>query len=279
MVNIMDQLVEIKKIILDEIFRFLKEEYEKNEIIDYNKIDLQNEYDKLNNLLFDNKLPKIPLKWAKTKRKLGYVKVKYHNFSIKGLTLYISTFYKITYQQFLDTLAHEMIHIYQIYVSDDPYRMLHNMFYDPHGQDFVEQANRINNMGLGFHITKTNEETLSVSNAIKKDLIAIIFDLDGQYYLSVTTPKTFNEDLDVIIRIMNHAIDRGKYNRIEINAIETQNPELLKYPIKRSYKRAVAYTKINNDFLEELLNDKIIKTITLEKGKKPVISEETMIIS
>jgi hypothetical protein len=59
----------IVSIIKEEISGFLNEkEYASEDIINPREINLQEEYDKLNNLLFGGSLSKVPLKWDTSKR-------------------------------------------------------------------------------------------------------------------------------------------------------------------------------------------------------------------
>lgn len=61
-------------IIKEEISRFLNEkEYVDEDIINPRDINLQEEYDKLNKLLFGDSLGRVPLKWDNSKVHLGVV--------------------------------------------------------------------------------------------------------------------------------------------------------------------------------------------------------------
>ena len=64
---------EIKKIISEELDELITE-YGNEEIINPETIDLQQEYDELNQKIFDNELPRIPLVWSRRKGALGHVK-------------------------------------------------------------------------------------------------------------------------------------------------------------------------------------------------------------
>ena len=67
------------------------------ESFDVNSIDMQKDFDSLNAKMFDGKLKIVPLRWMRTKDKLGVMayddagKIKYVG---------ISDFYKITRQQY-----------------------------------------------------------------------------------------------------------------------------------------------------------------------------------
>ena len=99
-------------------------QHERNEIVNYDNIDLRYEYEKLNEQLFDGKLSVPTIGWNKRKGVHGMVKVRNTMvgrdlitgqlvYKRKVVGLWMSVFYKQPYHVFLDTLAHEMIHIYQ----------------------------------------------------------------------------------------------------------------------------------------------------------------------
>lgn len=60
---------ELNKLIINEIT-----EYRDDDIVTANEIDLQHEYNKFNQQLFDGVLPRVPLKWDNSKRRLGVVR-------------------------------------------------------------------------------------------------------------------------------------------------------------------------------------------------------------
>lgn len=269
--------MKINDIIQEEIETFfISEDQSDDEIIDFDNINLQQEFNKLNNQLFDNEVPDVPLKWSKRKTALGHVKIQVNRVTrvILNMELWMSTFFAVTYRQFLNVMAHEMIHVY---LNTENIANAYN----PHGREFMREADRINGMGLGFNITKTNGEDLAISDKTKlnvKPLIAIIYDFDGQYNVGVTTPNVYQRDFDRLVKILQSAVNRGKYNRIELNVIETKNPQLLKYTIQRSFQRSVGHAPISDKLLEELLDDNIIKTVTLEKNKDQMIAEEAIYV-
>lgn len=258
---------EINKLFVNEI-----KEYNDNEIIANNEIDLQHEYNKSNQQLFGNELPKVPLKWSNRKTSLGHIRVFRNRLTGEYRIDYlaISGFYKTSYHLFKNTLAHEMIHIKTCVTGKRDWG-------GAHGFVFLKEAARINNMGLGYKITIANSEEIDVSDDVKqnmKTLIGIILNLDGNYYLSVTTPNVFNAEFDSVINLFERIVNQGKYNSIELTAVETKNPLLVTYRQTRSYKRTFKYRKLSDDLLEQLLDDKIIKNIRLKKGTPPIISED-----
>ena len=259
-------------IINEEVGGFLTE-YADEDIIDTKNINLQQEYDRLNQQLFGDALPKIPLQWSNRKTSLGHVNSIRNRYTgeAKIRHLALTAFYKTPYRVFKDTLAHEMIHVKQISSGER----------GSHGWSFIREANRINGMGLGYHITETNTEKLDMSDRTKanmagkgKTLIAMIFDIDGKYYLNVTTPNVYQAESDFIFNLMERLVNRGKYGSIEVTVVESQNPALLTYRISRSFKRGYTYSPLNDELLEQLLNEKIIKSIKIKRGVPMQVSED-----
>jgi hypothetical protein len=254
----------LKSLIQEEVLKFINEapDHADDEIVGRENINLQHEYDKLNQLLFEGKLPRVVLVWDSSKRRLGVVKSlrKRLTGEVKIESLGMSTYYKIPYRKFKDTLAHEMIHVWQIVT-------VHTA---GHGWDFHREARRINGMGLGFNITEKNSEELSVSDqgaTNTKELIAIIQEINGEYFLSVTTPKVYETDFNAVVNFYHRGVDGGRFRNVVITVIQSHNPNLLGKRILRSMTRSFSYSLLSDNLLEELLNDKIIKTVNFKRGE------------
>jgi len=262
-------------IINEEVDSLLKEiEYGVEDFINVKDINLQNEYDKLNQQLFNNELPKVSLIWDNRKTVLGHVRSLYHRTTgeqiIKHLAM--SAFFKTTYNQFKNTLAHEMIHV-EIISSHK------RDFGSSHGFHFMYEANRINNMGLGFHITEKNTEDIGMSDhalarASVKTLIAMILEIDGKYYLNVSTPALFQTEGDIVFNLFEKLVNKRKYGSVEITVVESRNPELNGERISRSFKRGITYRILSDKLLEQLLNEKIIKSVKIKRDVPMEVSED-----
>jgi len=263
--------MKINNIINEELDKILQEsEYQPEDVINPENISLYNEYNELNQQLFNNDLPKINLLWGNRKTSLGHVSAMIHRITreaeIKNLT--ISKFFKITYQIFKDTLAHEMIHIKLINSRE------HNRN-DAHGRPFLREARRINDMGLGFNISISNEDHFKIrGNGKTKTVIAIMLNIDNKEYFLVTTPKTFAADGAQLFRIFAGSVHRGRYRNIDITAVESNNPELLGYTISRSFKRGVRYSPLPDELRNELLQDRVIKKISFPSDNNEIDESE-----
>jgi len=263
--------MDIKSIIKEEVNKFINEvhDYGDDEIINNNEIDLQHEYDKLNQQLFNNELPRVPLKWGDRKRALGHVKSMFNKITgeIKIMNLVMSGFYAMPYHIFKNTLAHEMIHVKQLNGGER----------GSHGYSFMKEADRINNMGLGYDITQFNTDELKVSNKTRENarqMIGIILDIDGKYFLAVTTPSTYNIESDNLFNLFEKLVKVRRYNSVEITIVETTNSELLKFPIQRNFRRSISYGKLSDELFNQLLDDKIIKTVKIGQTATKQMSEE-----
>lgn len=261
------------KALINEEFDKLLNELENQDIVDINKIDIQAEYDKLNQLLYGGKLPKLPLIF--NSKRHGYARVTgLYNRATREVTLKnleVSNQYKFTYKQFRDILAHEMIHVYQMGVRKEK---------GGHGWDFHSEARRINGMGLGLNITERNGEDIPASDLAKskfnKKLIAIIFNKDGEYVLTVTTPGVYEREKDQVFGIFERAVNRGQYRSVEITVVETSNPEIAGFPVARTFARKISQIKLPDRLLELLLNDNIIKEVKIKQGMPLQVSEEAV---
>ena len=235
-------------------------EHQDDEMIDFNEISLQQEYDKLNALLFNNELKTVPMKWNNRRTAGGAVRA-FRNSAwddIRIRELAISKFLEIPYKLFKDVLAHEMIHVK--FLQDGNFK-------EGHGYGFQAEMHRINNMGLGFNIT-TKMENTDVFNVSKhmqtnqKELIAILTNTNkDKNRLTVTTPSVWDRDGHVLETFYKKLVRIGKYSEMESTVIKTNNPRLIRYPKKRTFARGVSYSIIDDDFAKELLEDgDIIKT-------------------
>ena len=242
---------ELRKLIREMI---LMEAYEHtdDEVVTFEKIDLEYEFEKLNKLLFNGELQIVPLKWSVSKGKHGFVGYMRNRLTgqpekITGLSM--SKFFKIPYKMFKDTLAHEMIHVKNL--QDDMKTNRPHYRSDAHGRDFMREASRIGAMGLGFNITVTGEGSFEVSDDIKgKDLYFAVLTLDGYKggtHILVMTPKVFENDRSDLESLFNRLIARGKYRGVTFEYYKTNSPYFAQFSAQRSLKGSVTYSKSKDE--------------------------------
>lgn len=227
-----------------QLYKLIREarEHTNDEIVDFNEISLQHEFDKLNELLFSNELYPIEMEWNKRKAAHGVVKAQKDRrtgqITIKSLG--ISKFLAITYKHFKDVLAHEMIHVY----------WLQKHVNAGHDYRFLQQMERINNMGLGFNVTVTADSSqFELSNDVKakqKELVVFINQVDNEKdkRVSVFGYKLFKDDGETVSRIYNNLTKTGKYNLITGEFYLSTNPELQRHRIQRSFGSSISYENV-----------------------------------
>ena len=267
----------LKSLIQEEVGKFLSEapDHADNDFVDRSNIDLQHEYDKINQQLFDSALPKVPLKWDNRKTMGGHVNgTIYRNRDGERIVinyLSVSLFHKTTYEQFKNILVHEMIHIKQMAIMKQR---------GSHKWDFHAEMRRINNMGLGYHVTERVEDQKPVSDDIlsrrsARSFIAIVYNLDGRYQISVTSLNVYNAEFQDIVRTFQNIVNyTGKYRSVEITVIESRNLKLIQFPLLRSFKKKITHSPLSDEILGELLEEKIIKEVKIKKGVPAEISED-----
>ena len=106
--------------------------------VDFKKVDLKADFDMINDLMFDGKLKPVKLRIMSTKNVVGLL--SFEGFAeIDGKTskilcskvkdIGISDFYDMERQEYLNVLAHEMIHLWMVQNNLDEK--------DPHGPIFM----------------------------------------------------------------------------------------------------------------------------------------------
>lgn len=118
------------------------------EFISQQNTDLNKVYNKLNNIIYNGKLPDINLMWADNPEICAKTMVDGNEndpstWQIKGIQF--STSHPITHKDLLAIMAHEMIHVNRVTkgIRDPEHK---------HNQEFNMEVQKINNMNLGFQI-------------------------------------------------------------------------------------------------------------------------------
>jgi len=211
-----------------------------DEIVDFNEIDLQREFTKLNKLLFNDSLYPVEMLWNTHKAAHGVVKATRNRLTgeIKIKSLGMSRFYEIKYKDFKDTLAHEMIHVYWLQKEINCH----------HDWRFIQQMNRINSMGLGFNVSvKKDSSNLGISNEIsekKVQYVICIINMDGADFLATMTNNAYQNEASLIGNIFKYAVKKGKYKKITGMFYKSSDPLLRKEKIQRTFKSSISYSKL-----------------------------------
>jgi hypothetical protein len=249
-------------------------EHTDDEIVDYNEINLQHEYDRLNSLLFDGNLQPVTMLWNKRKGAHGTVKGTRNKITgkITLKSLSMSQFLKVPYKFFKDVLAHEMIHVFWMQRDVN----------DKHGELFIREMNRINSMGLGFNVSvRSDSSEVSKfeisSSAIKQglELVCLLMDTDkNKNMLSVMKYDAYKRESYRIMGIYNFLVNKKpKYKFANGEFFLSTNPKLQGMQIQRSF-RSVSYNTIDESLANELKqNSKFLSKFEINRSSnEPQIS-------
>lgn len=229
-------------------------EHTDDEIVDFNEIDLQQEFSKLNKLLFNNELQAVTMLWNTRKVAHGVVKATRNRVSgeIKIVSLSMSQFLKIPYKFFKDVLAHEMIHVYWLQKGQ---------FKAQHGPLFQQEMRRINSLGHGFNVTvRGDSSNFELSQEAIKQGLELVFTIistnrQREKMLSVMTYQTYKKEAKLISKLYQNLCKSGKYQQVHGEFFKSTNPLLQKHKIQRSFGRSISYSNIDEQKYEELKKD------------------------
>lgn len=258
----MEQLRNIIRQKLKNIL-FERKQHTDDEIVQFDEIDLQVEFNILNNLLFNGTLKPIPMVWKNTKSKGGSVNYSYDSLTKEIIFKYLamSKFLEIPYKTFKDILAHEMIHVK--FVQEGDVR-------EGHGWKFQREMNRINNLGFGFNVSLKMEDSSSFNVPAHvadkmKELVAVILDSNqGKNMLTIMSIELFNSEWSLVEGLFNRLIKAGKYKWLKGVAIKSKNPILMKYTKKRTLSKGYSWVTVDDETILKLIDTgTVIKEINL----------------
>jgi hypothetical protein len=224
---------------------------------------LEKEFDRLNKEVFRGVLVRnFPLIWNKSKKVMGMVRYVTDRLTNKpkGITKFeISNFYEMTEDQFLDTMVHEMIHVYIVQYAKVNEKGHGRLFHK-----LMDQANKI-----GYHIAVTEEISNVVVDKDKKVkplYIPVIFVKDAHgRNIKTLFALVRNLDTDTDLKVFN---TRLKYNfnmsYYSLNIYKVTNPELYKHHISNNLMTVRSFFTMTGNIYKEFI----------EKAK-PVIPEIT----
>jgi hypothetical protein len=244
----------IKTLLRESTLHLINEgrEHTDDEIVDFNEIDLQQEYNKLNQLLFNGNLQPVTMLWNKRKGAHGVVKGTRSRstgkITLKSLSM--SQFLKVPYRFFKDVLAHEMIHVFWMQQDVNA----------KHGPLFVQQMNRINSMGLGFNVSVRSDSSETSKFEMSQDVIKqgmeLVFllmktDKDNNMF-SVMKYDAYKSQGYRIIGIYDYLVNKKpKYRFAEGEFFLSTNPRLQGSKIQRSFG-SISYSRIDDAIANEL---------------------------
>lgn len=223
---------------------------------DHKTTDMQADYDMLNDKLFDGKLQKVTLRWMRTKYKLGVMA-----YNDKGEIEYvgISNMYALTRQQYLNVLAHEMIHVYM-----EQNGMIEK---DPHGPKFMSILDDLNQKNPDFQIAKSeNAADFNVAdNAPAKTYGVIIIDDDGELSLIAVQESVISNEkaIDEFINGLKGQAEHGVFMRsksVTVSIYRSNHPDIPKFKIKKSLSlRSMELYVVYENMASEIRMDELIR--------------------
>lgn len=233
--------------------------YGDDEVIDFDDVNLVDEFNKLNKLLFGGKIKPILVKWGFDRNLIGsiYYKKDGNKFIISSLRM--SKFYNLTYGQFKNTLAHEMIHAYLFQRNID----------HDHDEPFLKEMMRINGMGLGFRITTSEEvETYpEISSHVKgRELVYLTFNLRGFNHIVVMSPDTYKVSYKLLARAYKNMGEEG--NEFAGSFWLSNNVLLRSFRVQKIKGDTIKVDSIDDDMLSKLMADSKKLSEFVTDGKK-----------
>jgi hypothetical protein len=213
-----------------------------NKFVNSKTFDLQKWYDKINKHFWNGKLPKVELRWNNAKTELGVLKWDDESKKIDHLGL--SDEFKLTQEELLSVLAHEMIHVWQVA----------NNKTDGHGKNFINEMERINKKSKwGIKVLpKQPMEHLKMSNPdLKSDFgFILIKNKKDDFDIAIYDPKkTDHKNLLSIIKQ-----NLKKNSKVDVEVRLTQNGLVKKYK-KESTNSSLNSYKIDELTFNTLMND------------------------
>ncbi len=240
---------------------FLNENNSDN-YIDFSTTNLEEDFKLLNSKLFGNQLETVPLKWMKSKNKLGVMRTntkwevsrsgrkKKIEEEIVGVG--ISTFYKLTRQQYLDVLAHEMIHVWisQMNIKDNK----------DHGRRFISMMYDINRRFDSFNVKPSEDSSYYAVNTPDdkvKEMGVLLFETNKDNFMLVTSEKAIEDRvaLDEFIEKTKKRITSGailyEYNSIQCTAYKVKIKAITTFKYMRDFN-SKTFTIVSLEDLPEL---------------------------
>lgn len=213
-----------------------------NTFVNYKSFDMENWYGKLNKHFFNGKLPLVPLRWNQSKTALGSVNWEENSKNISYLAL--SRNYKLTQEELLSVLAHEMIHVWQI----------QNNKTDSHGKSFVKKMDEMNKNSkwdIRILTTQPMDHLKSNNPDLNTDYgFILIKNKKKDFDIAVYNPK--NTKYENILTIIQQNIKKG--NSVDVEVRLTTNGVVKKYE-KESSNSTLATYKIDEVTFNTLMSD------------------------
>ena len=235
---------------------------------------IKKNYDVFNERYFDGVLPKnLEFKVSKSKHTWGYAQYRYDCSAntITPLSITISNYYDSPESVKLNTLIHEMIHIYDYVLNPNHYisngRRVGRR-YNAHGYWFLNQCERFKKYGFDINPKVTSDEhkvsTLSESTQKKRlkcieDAIVVVIRGEKNNWMIKTNKRCFPELKDTICNI-RWGTTLGTIKDVRCYSINDE-----KFASMRSQAKHARGWKLNNEQLMKKLES--LKATEIQIGR------------
>jgi len=212
----------------------------KNSFVDFKNFNLQSWYDKINTQYFGGKLKKVELRWTQSKTELGVV--KYDKKSSKIEYLGVSRQFKLTKEETLSVLAHEMIHVWEVQYKKSA----------GHAKQFTDKAAEVNKKSKwGIQIlVKQPMSHLKFLNPDLDKALGFIMIKRGDKNFEIAKFNPEQTDYKNIIEI----IKQNNKGKVSIEVRSTENGVVNKFKKMSTNKELTTY-KIDDVAFNTLMND------------------------
>lgn len=223
----------------------------KSRFVNFKTFNLKKSYDKLNKAFFGGKLSGVPLQWNQSKKEIGVVRWDEKSGKIDHLG--ISKMFKLTEEEVLSVLAHEMIHIWQIQTDKT----------DGHGSNFKKEMRRINKLGkFGVKVlTKQPMDHLKTTNPDLESDFGFIIIKKSKDNFEIATYDPKKTKAKNLLTIIGQNLKKN----VDVEVRLTQNGLVKKYK-KQSTNTTINTYKLDELSFNTLMNDsKKVMGTTLKK--------------
>jgi hypothetical protein len=219
--------------------------------------DLQKYYNEFNKEYFQGKLGNYPMRYNKSKYRLGtVVSFGYRNdpssWEIKEVT--ISGVYSFTEDYFKGVLLHEMIHVWQI--ENNIYENPNNV----HDKVFLDKVKEFNKI-TPFNIPEKEESgILDVDSKGRSRAVVTLNDFSVMIFDQSKTEE--------VVQSLK-SLPKGWLLSNKVKVFLTDNPQIEQYPIKRKLNlRKITSIGIDISLLKDILRngDLVVDFSTLEEA-------------
>ena len=235
-----------------------------NEKLDFKfEHDVEKEFDYLNKLLFNSELILPPYSFDVNKNRSAWVYSEYWNIPnmYKEITLHFSKNCILTPEQFRNTLAHEMIHLWLYHKN------ILKDYGGPHGVFFTREMDRINNMNVGIKISPKNDEITPFQQRKElkstKDFYVILFTYRDELLLC---PFSVQDECEKFWNIGIESLSKSAKitnKPITIWMCKNQMYEINHFTIARTAKNVKQFA-IKKDLFDKIIEEsEILKKETL----------------